>query len=109
MNAEAGFDRILAGLVEAGVDFVLIGGFALGSWGVIRGTKDVDIVAEQSPQNISLLAQAASDLGGHVQRAGGIASTPFSLASLLAGSGRVLIETALGPLDVVFRSARSST
>jgi len=36
----------LRGLTRAEVRFVLIGGLALGSWGVIRGTKDCDIVPE---------------------------------------------------------------
>lgn len=46
MSQEAAFDRVLEALVDGGVDFVLIGGLALGSWGVVRGTKDVDIVAD---------------------------------------------------------------
>jgi hypothetical protein len=38
------FDELLRRLSEAGVEFVVVGGLALNAWGVIRGTKDVDIV-----------------------------------------------------------------
>jgi hypothetical protein len=36
--------RLLATLAENGVDFVLIGGFAVGVHGHIRATKDVDVI-----------------------------------------------------------------
>jgi hypothetical protein len=42
--SEPAFDRLLAHLVEAGAEFVLIGGLAVNAWGVVRGTKDIDIV-----------------------------------------------------------------
>jgi hypothetical protein len=38
------FDELLGQLVQAEVRFVVVGGLALGSWGVVRGTKDCDIV-----------------------------------------------------------------
>jgi predicted nucleotidyltransferase len=101
MSEGVSFDRILHALVEGGVDFVLIGGLALGSWGVVRATKDVDIVAEDDQGNQHRLAVVVSELGGHVQRPDALASTPFAIASLLAGDDRVLVETPLGQLDVV--------
>ena len=61
------FDELLVRLVHADVRFVLIGGLALGSWGVIRGTKDCDIVPDPSPENLNRLAGLAAELGGHVQ------------------------------------------
>ena len=99
--SEPAFDRLLATLVDRGVDFVLIGGLALGSWGVIRATKDVDIVADPDPENLRLLAEVAVELGGHVQGKESLASTPFSILALLSGHERVLVETSLGSLDVV--------
>jgi hypothetical protein len=41
---EPAFDQLLRRLSEADVEFVLIGGLAVNAWGVVRGTKDVDIV-----------------------------------------------------------------
>jgi hypothetical protein len=36
------FDELLRRLVVADVRFVLVGGFAVNAWGVLRGTKDLD-------------------------------------------------------------------
>jgi hypothetical protein len=61
------FDQLLVRLVEADIRFVGIGGLALGSWGVIRGTKDCGIVPDPAPENLDRLARLVADLGGHVQ------------------------------------------
>jgi hypothetical protein len=61
------FDELLLQLVRADVRFVIIGGLALGSWGVIRGTKDCEIVPDPTPENLDALARVAAELGGHVQ------------------------------------------
>ena len=39
-------ERLLGVLREHGVELVVIGGFALSAHGVVRGTKDVDIVPD---------------------------------------------------------------
>jgi len=101
MTPEVAFDRLLEALVEGNVDFVVVGGLALGSWGVVRGTKDVDIVAAEDEENRARLVAVAVDLGGHVQRADMLVSSAFSIGALLASEERVMIETPLGPLDVV--------
>lgn len=98
---EPAFHEILEDLVDAGVDFVLIGGLALNSWGVVRGTKDVDVVVSPDSDNLMRVAEAAVSMGGHVQRAETFASTAFSIAAQLATGERTLIETPKGPLDVV--------
>lgn len=36
--------------------FVVVGGLALGAWGVVRGTKDVDIVVAPDAENLKRLA-----------------------------------------------------
>lgn len=95
------FDELLRRLVEAEARFVLIGGLALSAWGVVRGTKDVDIVADPGPDNLQRIARVAVAADGHVQTRDMIAGSPFSIAALLATGERVLIETRLGPLDVV--------
>lgn len=83
------------------MDFVLVGGLALGAWGVVRGTKDVDIVVAPDPENLKRLADVAVEAHGHVQKGEAFLSTPFSIASELASGERVAIETELGLLDVV--------
>jgi predicted nucleotidyltransferase len=98
---EPAFDQLLRRLSEAGVDFVLIGGLAVNAWGVIRGTKDLDIVIAPEPENLKRLAQVTVEIHGHVQTGESFLSTPFSITTQLATGERVAIETELGLLDVV--------
>jgi hypothetical protein len=95
------FDLLLARLVEADISFVVIGGLALGSWGVVRGTKDCDIVADPADANLDALARLVTELGGHVHSAEALLSSERAIAGLLRGGERVLISTHLGDLDVV--------
>jgi hypothetical protein len=95
------FDQLLAQLAQADVRFVVIGGLALGSWGVVRGTKDCDIVPDPAPENLDMLARVAAGLGGHVQLGESLLGSERSIAALLLSGERALIATQLGDLDVV--------
>jgi hypothetical protein len=95
------FDELLGRLGQGGVRFVVIGGLALGSWGVVRGTKDCDIVPDPAPENLDMLAHVASELGGHVQLGESLLGSERSIAALLRSGERALISTRLGDLDVV--------
>lgn len=98
---EPAFDELLRRLAEADVEFVVVGGLALNAWGVVRGTKDVDVVIATSSDNIKRVAEVAVAAGGHVQRGEALLGTPFSIAAALADGDQVAIETDLGRLDVV--------
>ncbi len=98
---EPAFDELLSGLAEAGAKFVLVGGLAVNAWGVVRGTKDVDIVVDPEPANLKRIAEIAVAAGGHVQRGEALLGTPLSIAAELASGDQVAIETDLGRLDVV--------
>jgi predicted nucleotidyltransferase len=98
---EPAFDELLRRLVAADVQFVVVGGLAVGAWGVVRGTKDVDVVIASEPENLKRLAEVAIAAGGHVQEGEALLGTPISIASALAGGEQVAIETDLGRLDVV--------
>ncbi|MEN3284739.1 MAG: hypothetical protein V7607_5879 [Solirubrobacteraceae bacterium] len=63
-------EPMLRVLAEHGVDFVIIGGFALSAHGVIRGTKDIDIVPDPRSKNIGRLAAAARAQRGSNARRG---------------------------------------
>jgi predicted nucleotidyltransferase len=95
------FDRILRQLTEAEVEFVVVGGLALGAWGIVRGTKDVDIVVAPDTENLRRVAAVAVDIHGHVQTGESFFSSHLSIAGQLAGGEQVAIETELGRLDVV--------
>jgi hypothetical protein len=49
-------DRLLGSLVRDGVDFVVVGGFAVIAHGVVRATRDVDIVVRPTPPNYRALS-----------------------------------------------------
>ena len=98
---EPAFDELLRRLSEGGVDFVLVGGLALNAWGVVHGTKDVDIVVSPEPANLKLVAEVAVAANGHVQKGEALLGTPISIAAEMADGEQVAIETELGRLDVV--------
>jgi predicted nucleotidyltransferase len=95
------FDQLLRRLSEAGVEFVLVGGLAINAWGVVRGTKDVDVVVAPDPANLKRIAKVAVEAHGHVQTGESFLSTTFSIAAQLESGERVAIETEFGLLDVV--------
>ena len=99
--SEPRFDELLHKLVAANVSFVLIGGLAVNAWGVVRGTKDLDVVVDPEQDNLNRLALLAAETGGHVHTGEALLSSPFSIAAALNEGERVEIETSLGPLDVV--------
>jgi hypothetical protein len=51
--AEGGFDAvaIFRALNRHSVEYVVVGGFAVAAWGVIRATEDLDLVVEPSWDN----------------------------------------------------------
>ena len=49
---------LLEALYGHGIDFVVIGGVAVGAHGFIRGTEDLDIVPDPDADNLKRLAEA---------------------------------------------------
>lgn len=90
---ESAFDELLRRLLEADARFVVVGGLAVGAWGVVRATKDVDIVVAPEPENLRRVAEVAVAAGGHVQQGEALLGTPISIASALASGEQVAIET----------------
>jgi predicted nucleotidyltransferase len=99
--SEPTFDELLRRLAAAEAEFVVIGGLAVSAWGVIRGTKDVDIVVSPALENLKRIADVAVAAGGHVQQGEALLGSQMSIASALASGEQVMIETDLGRLDVV--------
>jgi predicted nucleotidyltransferase len=99
--SEPAFDELLRRLATANVEFVVVGGLAVNAWGVVRGTKDVDVVVAPNTDNLKRVAEIAVAAGGHVQQGEALLGTPISIASALASGQQVAIETKLGRLDVV--------
>lgn len=99
--SEPAFDELLRRLAAAEVEFVVVGGLAVNAWGVVRGTKDVDVVVGSEPENLKRVAEVAVAAGGHVQQGEALLGTHISIASAIASGEQVAIETDLGRLDVV--------
>lgn len=99
--SEPAFDELLRRLAEAKVEFVVVGGLAVNAWGVVRGTKDVDVVVAPEFENLKRVAEVAVACGGHIQQGEALLGSTISIASALATGEQVAIETDLGRLDVV--------
>jgi hypothetical protein len=97
-------EALLRVLAEHDVDFVIIGGFALSAHGVIRGTKDVDILPDPRPENVKRLAAALRALDAEVMLADDFNQSELGLAPDEGGlslGGNWALRTRLGRLDVM--------
>jgi hypothetical protein len=56
-------ERVVAALNQAGIRYVIVGGLAAGAHGVVRATRDLDLVPEPSAENLRRLAGALAALG----------------------------------------------
>jgi hypothetical protein len=66
MSAEPVFepDRLVAALNAAQIEYVIVGGLAVGAHGVVRATRDLDLVAAPDQRNMDRLAECLQALGG---------------------------------------------
>ncbi len=87
------------------VEFVVIGGFAVILHGVERATKDVDVVPEQSRENLARLWGALGDLEARPAELPDFRPEempmPFTLDGLVDGAGNWVLHTRLGRIDVM--------
>lgn len=54
----------MAALNAAQIEYVIVGGLAVGAHGVVRATRDLDLVAAPDQRNMERLAEALQALGG---------------------------------------------
>jgi len=94
------FDKLLPALVQAGVEFVLIGGVAGIIHGAARVTYDVDIVYARSGANLARLAAALAPLNPYLR--GAPAGLPFRWdAATLRNGLNFTLTTAAGDIDLL--------
>jgi hypothetical protein len=111
MSAEAGvppplrFFELLRTLLAHDVEFVVIGGFALGFHGAARATKDVDIVPAPGVENLTRLWNALGELDASPQGLEDFRPEEmpieWSLDGLIEGGGNWIVHTRFGRLDVM--------
>ena len=90
---------ILEGLIEAGVDFILVGGLAAVVQGAPVTTMDVDIVHNQSSENIAKLLAFLKSIDAFHRRPDDKVIDPKE--GDISGMGHALFTTRLGPIDVL--------
>lgn len=61
------FLDFIACLNEGGVEFVLVGGYAVGVHGVVRATADLDILYRRTEDNVGRLCRALEEFGAPAQ------------------------------------------
>lgn len=86
------YEKLLASLARAGVEFIVVGGVAVALNGFVRTTDDVDILIKRSPENVERLLAALAHFGAGHARA--LSFQDFDEAE---GAVRVIEEF---PLDI---------
>ena len=98
-------EPLLRALHEAGVRHIIIGGFAVNAHGVIRPSRDLDIVPDPDPSNLRRLAQLLADIDARHVGLGDFDPDefPFDPTSPedLEGGANFRLETRLGDLDIM--------
>ena len=89
------YGRILAGLNEAGVPYVLVGGLSVGVHGYVRATKDADVIVPTDPETMAIV-RALLNSWGATQLDG----TPFP-DDLFDGQDVIISQTPFGRLDLM--------
>lgn len=99
------FFDVLRTLRAHGVEFVVIGGFALGFHGAERATKDVDVVPKPEEENLTRLWRALEELEAEPQGLEDFRPeempVEWGLEGLIAGGGNWILHTRFGRLDVM--------
>ena len=98
-------DELIAALADAGIEYVLIGGLAVGAHGFPRATKDLDIVPNPDTANLKRLATLLRQLDAQHHGLGDFDPSEFPYDPLdpsqLAEGGNFVLTTRLGRLDIM--------
>ena len=98
-------EPLLRALHTAGVQHIIIGGFAVNAHGVIRPSKDLDIVPDPEPANLERLARLLRELGARHVGLGDFRPDEFPFDPTrpedLAAGANFRLQTPLGDLDVM--------
>ena len=94
------FESALKALAEGGVNFVIIGGFAMVVYGSAQVTRDLDICYERSPENLKRLAATLNVY--HPRLRGAPEGLSFTLDERMLAQGmNFTLQTDLGDIDLI--------
>lgn len=98
-------EPLLRALHEAGVRHIIIGGFAVNAHGVIRPSRDLDIVPDPDEANLGRLARLLGEIDARHVGLGDLSPDEFPFdptrAEDLRAGANFRLETRLGDLDVM--------
>lgn len=94
---QADLAALIRALVEAGVEFVVVGGAAAVLHGAPTTTQDLDIVHRRTPENVARLMGLLGELDAIIRDPAGRVLRPGE--DELMGRGQLNLSTSLGPLD----------
>lgn len=102
--AELDIQGLFEQLAQAGVDYIVIGGVAVGFHGYVRATKDLDVVPDPDRQNLERLVELLRSLDAELDGAGDFDAAelpdPLSVEALAMG-GNWVLQTSLGRFDIM--------
>ncbi len=97
--------QLLRALDTHSVEYVVIGGIAVGLHGYVRATKDLDIMIEPSAANIDRLWKFIEEVDAKPLALDDFNDDelplPFEPRSILEGGGNWLLRTRFGRIDVM--------
>lgn len=97
---ETNFEALLQLLVDAGVEFILIGGLAAAGHGLGLLTHDVDVLYRRSAENYERLVRALAPVKPYLR--GGTPDLPFRFDEKTLKMGlNFTLRTTLGDLDLL--------
>ena len=102
------FERLLGVLTQAGVEFIVIGGFAATAHGSAHLTVDLDVVYSRTTANIDRLVRALEPLDPYLR--GAPPGLPFRLDGDTIRQGlNFTLATRAGDLDLIGEAAGGGT
>ena len=102
------FAHLLKCLTDAGVEFIVIGGFAATAHGSARVTVDLDVVYRRTPENMLRLVRALEPLAPYLRGAPPGLPFRFEVATIERGLNFTL-ATSAGDLDLLGEAAGGGT
>jgi hypothetical protein len=98
-------DELLLSLANARVEFIVIGGIAVGVHGFVRATKDLDIVPDPAAENLARLARVLVEICAQSAGVGEFSPEEFPYDPTdpvqLGEGANFRLETSHGPLDIM--------